>query len=100
MRKWVNGAGPIHFLIYSSPQIQIMQPPEPNRWTLDPELERWLLALSQLAIIGLSAAILVKLRLPIIDDWMPLKQVVVAVASVILAGKCLFDTLFFDRRQP
>lgn len=77
-----------------------MQPPKTDRWTLDPELERWLLALSQLAIIGLSAAILVKLRLPVIEDWMPLKQVVVAVVSVILSGKCLFDTLFFDRRQP
>lgn len=77
-----------------------MPPPEPDPWGLDPELERWLLALSRIAIIGLSAAILAKLRLPLLDDWMPLKQVVIAVTSILLSGKCLFDTLFFDRRQP
>lgn len=77
-----------------------MQNPETDRWTLDPELERWLLALSRVAIIGLSAAIISRLHLPMIDDWVPMKQVVIAVTSVILSGKCLFDTLFFDRYQP
>lgn len=77
-----------------------MLPPETEPWTLHPELERWLLALSRIAIIGLSAAILSRLHLPILDDWMPMKQVVIAVTSVILSGKCLFDTLFFDRYQP
>jgi hypothetical protein len=77
-----------------------MPPPEPERRTLHPELERWLLALSELAIIGLSALLLSKLTLPFVEDWAPVKQVVIAVTSVILSGKCLFDTLFFDRRQP
>lgn len=67
---------------------------------LPPELERWLLALSELAIIGLSATLLSKLSLPVVETWAPAKQVGIAVTSVILAGKCLFDTLFFDRRQP
>lgn len=63
-------------------------------------LERWLLALTRIAIIGLTTSILARLRLPLIDEWLPMKDVIVAVTGIVLAGKCLFDTLFYDRFQP
>ena len=63
-------------------------------------LERWLLALTRIAIIGLATSILARIRLPLIDDWLPMKDIVVAVVGIILAGKCLFDTLFYDHFQP
>jgi hypothetical protein len=59
-------------------------------------LERWLLTLSRIVIIFLVASILTRLPLPIVEDWLPIKDVVIAVVSVILAGKCLFDTFFYD----
>ena len=80
MGKSVNGPETVtHFSIYLAPfTLPAMLPPETEPWSLDPELERWLLALSRIAIIGLSAAILSKLHLPIVDDWVPMKQVVIA----------------------
>ena len=41
-----------------------------------------------------------RLPLPIVEDWLAIKDVIVAVAAVILSGKCLFDTFFYDHFHP
>jgi hypothetical protein len=61
---------------------------------------RWLLFFLRVAEIGLSAWIAVLLPLPILDEWLPVKNVVIAVLTIVLIGKSLFDTLFFDRYWP
>ena len=51
----------------------------------------------RLSAITLAAAIATRLPLPILDEWLPAKNVVVAVLAVLLIGKCLYDTFFYDR---
>ena len=62
--------------------------------------ERWALFALRAAEIGLCAWIAVLLPLPILDEWLPVKNVVIAVFTIVLIGKSLFDTLFFDRYWP
>ena len=38
--------------------------------------------------------------LPIIGDYLPLKNVIVCLAAVILIGKTVLDTLFYDHYRP
>ncbi|MCC2668232.1 MAG: hypothetical protein K0Q72_703 [Armatimonadetes bacterium] len=80
-----------------------MPPPPPTEAEqplIPPVLERWLLALTRIAINFLAAAILMRLPLPIVADWLAIKDVVIAVVAVILSGKCLFDTFFYDHFHP
>ena len=60
-------------------------------------LERLLLRLIAIAI---GSQLLLRLPLPIFDDWLPLRDVLVVIGAVILAGRALYDTLFFDRFWP
>lgn len=52
--------------------------------------------------IGAGAAVwlLFQVPFPILDDWLPLKNIVGAGLGLGLAGKCLYDTLYFDRYWP
>jgi hypothetical protein len=54
----------------------------------------------RLTSIALIAWIGMNVHLPVLDDWLPLKNVLVAVCAIILAGKCLFDTFFYDHFRP
>ena len=42
----------------------------------------------------------VRLELPIIADYLPLKNVLVCLAAVLLIGKTIYDTLFYDHFRP
>jgi len=61
---------------------------------------RWRRLLVRLAVIGLIANLILLLPLPLLDDWLPTRNVAAAVFTVVAAGKALFDTLFFDRYRP
>ena len=68
---------------------------KPQKWWL-----RWVLLGVRVAQILLVAYILRWLSIPLLEEWMPLKNFVVAVGSIILIGKTLFDTLFYDHYIP
>lgn len=55
--------------------------------------QRWVLIIA-------GAQIAQALPLPLLEDWLPVKHLAIAVATVILMGKALFDTLFYDRFVP
>jgi hypothetical protein len=42
----------------------------------------------------------VEIELPVIGDYLPLKNVLVCLVAVLFIGKTIFDTLFFDHYQP
>jgi hypothetical protein len=65
--------------------------PRPDRWAR--------LAFRLLVIAGLTG-LLGAVPLPLLDDWLPIRNVLVAVFAVTATGKALFDTLFFDRYRP
>lgn len=76
---------------------------EPLPATLTPTaraLRRWGLLCVRLLILAGVAWVLLQLPLPILYEWLPLKNVVVAVGSVLIGGKMLYDTLFYDHFQP
>ena len=72
--------------------------PRPER--VRTALDRWVDLLLRLATIAVGAMIVSRLPLPLLDDWLPIKNVVIAVVSVGLTGKALYDTLFYDRFWP
>ncbi len=51
----------------------------------------------RLAVIMIGAGVLMAVPEPQTDDVLRYKNAVVVLVSVILAGKLLFDTLFYDR---
>ena len=55
-----------------------------------------LLALRLLATAG-CAALLIALPDPTPEDTLRFKNAIVVLISIVVAGKQLFDTLFFDR---
>ena len=61
----------------------------------------WPAALLRLAIrllvITLAATVATRLPLPVLEEWLPVKNVVVAVMAILLVGKALYDTFFYDR---
>jgi len=76
---------------------------EPLPTTLSPAvraLRRWGLLCVRLLILGGVAWLLLQLPLPALYEWLPLKNVLVAVGSVLVGGKMLYDTLFYDHFQP
>lgn len=68
---------------------------KPGKWWL-----RWVLLGVRVVQILLIAYILRWLSIPLLEEWMPLKNFVVAVGTVVLIGKTLFDTLFYDHYVP
>ena len=62
--------------------------------------ERWLVLLLRLLIIALCAFIAGRLPLPIVDDWLPVRDVVVVVSAIVVSGKVLYDTFFYDHFWP
>lgn len=58
---------------------------------------RVVLAFVQLALIGTAAWFAAQIPLPLLDNWLPVKNVLIAIAAVTTGGKCLIDTLFYDR---
>ena len=79
-------------------------PAKPSELSDDPQMwpphYRWLLFALRATIIVLCAWIAGQLPLPILDQWLPVKNVVITGVAVILTGKSLYDTLFFDRYWP
>lgn len=61
---------------------------------------RWALLLVRLAQILLVAYLLRWLSFPLLEEWMPVKNFLVAVGTVVLIGKTLFDTFFYDHFTP
>lgn len=61
---------------------------------------RGLLAAVQLALIGLAAWLAGQIPMPLLENWLPVKHVLIAIVAVTAGGKCLIDTLFFDRYWP
>ena len=51
----------------------------------------------RLSVITLAAVVATRLPLPVLEDWLPVKNVVVAVMAILLIGKALYDTFFYDR---
>jgi len=70
---------------------------DPRTW---PWSYRWVLFLLQAGIIALCAWIAIQVPTPLVEDWLPVKNVLVGCVAIILTGKSLFDTLFFDRFRP
>jgi hypothetical protein len=69
----------------------------PPAWTLASALEK---LLRQVALIAVAAAVLMRLPLPIFDDYLALRDVIIVATAVILIGKSVFDTFFYDRYWP
>ena len=61
---------------------------------------RWSLALLRIGLIAVGASLLTRVPLPVLDDWLPVKNVIIAAVAVGLIGKTLFDTLFYDHFWP
>jgi hypothetical protein len=77
------------------PRTETVNDPRPLR-----PAERWALLALRLAMICLVAWIAIELPMPVLEDWLAVKDVTVAVAAIILSGKVLFDTLFYDHYWP
>ncbi len=60
----------------------------------------WGRLLLRLAAIAAGAALALQIPLPALEAWLPLRNVLVAVVTVGLMGKALYDTLFYDRFWP
>ena len=73
-------------------QVAPTGPVSAREWVL-----RGCFALLQLLLIGLAAWFASRIPLPLLDNWLPIKNVVIAIIAVTAAGKCLIDTLFYDR---
>lgn len=63
----------------------------------EPMAVRWILLLLRLTQIILVAWIAMVLPMPAIEQWLPLKGPLVSLAAVILIGKAIYDTLFYER---
>ncbi len=70
-------------------------PDLPMTWT-----ERLLILGLRLSAIGMVAWFLLQLPLPILEAWLPLRDVAVVLGALIFGGKALFDTLFYDHFWP
>jgi hypothetical protein len=42
----------------------------------------------------------VEIDLPVIGDYLPLKNVLVCLVAVLFIGMTIYDTLFYDHYQP
>jgi hypothetical protein len=73
---------------------------QPVRQAVRSAWRRWLFAIARICLIALGAAALARVPFPLLDDWLPIKNVVIAIAAVGLIGKTLFDTLFYDHYWP
>ncbi len=69
----------------------------PPAWTLASALEK---LLRRAAIIAVAAAFLLRLPLPVFEEYLALRDVIIVAAAVILIGKSVFDTFFYDRFWP
>ena len=60
----------------------------------------WLQLFRRLALIFLGAALLLRLPISLVQEWLTVRTVAVAVVAVCLAGKSLYNSLFYDRFWP
>jgi len=78
--------------------LEVAEPAVAPRFS--PVVRRWGrfgVRLLLLLACGWAAA---SLPLPLLDEWLPLRGLLTTVLTVVLAGKLLFDTLFYDRFWP
>ena len=54
----------------------------------------------RLCVIAVLCLLAWRVPAPIFDDWLPLKNVIVGVGTVLGIGKALFDTFFYDHYWP
>jgi hypothetical protein len=52
------------------------------------------------ALVGGGVWLVLQLPLPLLDDWLPIKNVAAAALAVGSAGACLYNTLFYDHFRP
>jgi hypothetical protein len=69
-----------------------------QRWR-EPILRLGRLCYRIVLIVG-YAWVGIMIRLPVITDYLPLKNVLICLAAVILIGKAVLDTLFYDHYRP
>lgn len=79
------------------PESQLTQP---VRDAVRAAWRRWLFAIGRICLIALGAAVFARLPLPLLDESLPMKNVVVVIVAVGLIGKTVFDTLFYDHYWP
>lgn len=82
------------------PQVTSSTPPErpdplPVTWA-----ERLLILALRLSAIAVVAWGLMQIPLPLLDAWLPLRNVFVVLGALIAGGKALFDTFFYERFWP
>ena len=86
----------------AGPESALPDAPEQDE-APDPE-SGWQAALARFLrrLVTLAGATWVAYRipLPILEEWLPFRDVLVATVSVLALGKLLFDTLFYDRFWP
>jgi uncharacterized SAM-binding protein YcdF (DUF218 family) len=42
----------------------------------------------------------IRIELPLVAEYLPLKNVLIVLAAVIMIGKTIYDTLFYDHFKP
>lgn len=80
-----------------APTLPESPPAPPARWSW---WDRLFLLAKRWVLIVVGAQIAQSLPLPLLEDWLPVKHILIAVVTVMLMGKALFDTLFYDRFVP
>ncbi len=65
-----------------------------------PFADRLALLLRRLCILAGCTVIGYQAPLPMLDEWLPVRNILVACVSIAAAGKLLVDTLFYDRFWP
>lgn len=80
----------------------VSQNPEPEELLDQRETlaERCILLLLRLTQIILAAWIAMELPLPVLQHGLPLKGPLVSLVTVVLIGKAVYDTFFYDRYSP
>jgi hypothetical protein len=61
---------------------------------------RLLWALVYPFLVGGGVWLAFQLPFPLLDDWLPVKNVLGAGLGIGCAGVCLYNTLFYDRFRP
>jgi hypothetical protein len=62
--------------------------------------DRWARLARRLLMVAAVTWTALRLPLPMLNDYLQLRDVIVTITSILVTGKLLFDTLFFDHYWP